>query len=66
MTLMSTFINHNYLQFNNKFYKQMDGPLMGVPTSKIIAEIFIQNLEHTDITNILKNTTSSITPDMWT
>jgi hypothetical protein len=66
MILINTIINQNYLQFNNQYYKQDDRLAMGAPTSAILAEIFIQHLKHTSITNILKKKTitSSITADI--
>jgi hypothetical protein len=54
VTLINTIINHNYLQFNNEYYKQKDGLAVGAPTSAILAEIFIQHLVHTHISNILR------------
>jgi hypothetical protein len=54
MTLIHTITNQNYLQFNNQHYKQDDGLAMGALTSAILAETFIQHLEHTKIINILK------------
>lgn len=41
------------LQFNRQFFKQNEGPAMGAPTSVILAETFIQYLEHTVISKIL-------------
>jgi hypothetical protein len=35
-------------------YKQNEGLAMGVPTSAILAEIFIQYIEHNHIINILQ------------
>jgi hypothetical protein len=40
--------------YNNEYYQQTDGLAMGAPTSAIIAEIFIQQLEHTMIIEILR------------
>jgi hypothetical protein len=53
MTLINTITNHNYLQFNNEYYKYEDGLVMGAPTSANLAETFIQHLGHTHIYNIL-------------
>jgi hypothetical protein len=52
-TLLKATLEQNYLQFNNEFYKQNDGLAVGVPTSAILAKIFIQYLEHTKIIKIL-------------
>jgi hypothetical protein len=46
-------LEQNYLQFNNQFFKQDEGLTMGAPTSAILAETFIQHLEHTIIYKIL-------------
>lgn len=59
----NTIINHNYLQFNNIYYKQEDRLAMGAPTSAILVEIFVHFFEHTHSSNILRSTTKSITPD---
>jgi hypothetical protein len=42
------------LTVNNQYYKQNDGLGSGAPTSRFLAEIFIQHLKHTSINNILK------------
>jgi hypothetical protein len=47
VTLLNTVLEQNYLQFNDQFYKQNQGLVMGAPTSAILAETFIQYLEHT-------------------
>jgi hypothetical protein len=47
-------LKQNYFQFKNQFYKQNDGLAMGAPTSAILAETFVQYLEHTVIYQILK------------
>jgi hypothetical protein len=52
--MLNTVLEQNHIQFNNQYYKQNDGLAMGIPTSAILAEVFIQNLEHTKITIILK------------
>jgi hypothetical protein len=51
--LLNTLLNQNYLQFWKQYYKQNDGSAIRVPTSAILAEIFIQYLEYTTILNIL-------------
>jgi hypothetical protein len=53
ITPLKATLEQNYLQFNNKFYKQNDGLAMGAPTSAILSEIFIQYLQHTKIIRIL-------------
>jgi hypothetical protein len=51
--LLNTIFEHNYMQFNDQFYNQNKGLAMGAPTSAILAEIFIQHLEHNKIIKIL-------------
>jgi hypothetical protein len=46
-------MKQNYFQFNQEYYKQVDGLVMGDPTSSIFAEVYIQNMEHTKIYPIL-------------
>jgi hypothetical protein len=51
--MLQIILQQNYFQFDNQYYKQNIGLAMGAPTSAIIAEIFLQNLEHNQICNIL-------------
>jgi hypothetical protein len=51
--LMNTLLEQNYFQHDHKYYKQTNGLAMGAPTSAILAEIYIQNTEHTQIYDIL-------------
>jgi hypothetical protein len=53
--LLNTILEQNYIEHNGKWYKKNDGLAMGVPTSAILAEIFVQHLEHTIIIDILKD-----------
>jgi retron-type reverse transcriptase len=53
LTLINTIIEQHYLHLNNKFLKQYEGLAMGAPTSAILAENFIQYLEHKIINKIL-------------
>jgi hypothetical protein len=46
-------MEQNYFQFEQKFYKQIDGLAMGAPTSAITSEAYIQNMEHKQIFPIL-------------
>jgi hypothetical protein len=54
---MTTKLELNYFQFAHKYYKQTNkqtnGLAMGAPTSAILAEIYIQNMEHAQIYDIL-------------
>jgi hypothetical protein len=52
--LLNVITEQNYIEHNGKWYKQNDGLAMGAPTSAILAEVFIQCLEHTDIVNVLQ------------
>jgi hypothetical protein len=53
LQLMNTILEQNYIQYDHKYYKQTNGLAMGAPTSAILAEIYIQNLEHTQIYGFL-------------
>jgi hypothetical protein len=52
--LVRTILNHNYVQHNNELYTQNEGLAMGAPTSAILAEIFVQHLEHNTIIHTLQ------------
>jgi hypothetical protein len=54
ITLIKVILNQNFLQHNNHHYTQNEGLAMGAPTSAILAEVFIQHLEHNDIIDILQ------------
>lgn len=41
------------MQVNDQFYQQNEGLAMGPPKAAILAETFMQNLEHTKIIGIL-------------
>jgi hypothetical protein len=47
------FFEHNYMQLNDQFYNKNEGLAMGALTSAILAEAFIQHLEHNKIIKIL-------------
>jgi hypothetical protein len=47
-------MEQNYFLFDQKFYKQVKGLAMGAPTSAILAEIFIQHMEHIYLYPILR------------
>jgi hypothetical protein len=57
---MNTILEQNYFQHHHKYYKQTDGLAMGAPTSAILAEIYIQNMEHTNIQHSDKTTYNCI------
>jgi hypothetical protein len=50
--LTNLVVSQNYFEFDT-CYKQIDGLGMGVPTSGLFAEIFLQWLEHMSIVTIL-------------
>jgi hypothetical protein len=52
--LLNTVLEQSYTQFDNEYYEQNDGVAIGAPASAILAEIFIQHLEHTKIIDTLK------------
>ena len=53
MIMLNTIMEQNYFQFEQENYKQVDGLAMGAPTSSILAETYIQYMEHTQIYPIL-------------
>jgi hypothetical protein len=53
MILVTTVTEQNYFHFNVQYNKQKIGITMGAPTSAILAEIFVQYLQHIRIINIL-------------
>jgi len=55
LKLLKVIIEQNYFQFMGKTYTQHDGLAMGVPTSSILSEFFLQNLENSKIYDILLN-----------
>jgi hypothetical protein len=52
--LVKTILNQNYMQHIDHQYKQNERLAMGALTSVILAEIFIQYIEHNHIINILQ------------
>jgi hypothetical protein len=44
VTLVKVILSQNYFHNNNELYTQNEGLAVGVPTSAILAEIFIQYL----------------------
>jgi hypothetical protein len=50
--ILEIIMEQNYFQFNQEYYKQIDGLAMGAPSS-ILAEIYVQNMEHTNVYPIL-------------
>jgi hypothetical protein len=58
--ILKSILDQNYSQFDLGYYKQNDGLAMGAPTSAILAETYIQNIEHAQIYHILKTENNSI------
>jgi hypothetical protein len=46
---VKTVIEQNYFQFEQEYYKQTDGLATGAPTSSVLAETYVQHMEHTQI-----------------
>jgi hypothetical protein len=44
--MISSVLEQNYFQSNNKYYKQNTGLAIGAPASAIIAETHLQSVEH--------------------
>jgi hypothetical protein len=44
--MLRIILQQNYFQFDNQYYKQNIGLTMGAPTSAVIAETYLQHLEH--------------------
>jgi hypothetical protein len=53
ITLIEVAISQNWFKYNNQYYSQQENLAMGEPSSAILAEIFIQNLKHNEIHQIL-------------
>jgi hypothetical protein len=47
-------MEQNYFQFYQQYYKQTERLAMGAPTWAILAETFIQHMEHKHIYPVLK------------
>jgi hypothetical protein len=47
--MLKTILKQNYFQVNQEYYKQTDGLAMGAPTSSMLAETYIEHMEHTHI-----------------
>jgi hypothetical protein len=44
--IMEKIMIQNYFQFDQQYYEQTEGLAMGAPISAILAEVFIQYMEH--------------------
>lgn len=47
-------MEENYFKVDQEYYKQTDGLAKGAPSSSILAETYIQHLEHKQIYPILR------------
>jgi hypothetical protein len=47
--ILGTILEQNYFQIEQEYYKQIDRLAMGAPTSSVLAETYIQYIEHTQI-----------------
>jgi hypothetical protein len=54
MHILGTVLEQNYFQVDQEYHKQIDGLAMGAPTSLVLAEIYIQHMEDTQIYPILR------------
>lgn len=52
---LKTTLEQNYFKFNNNIYRQTNGLGMGNPTSAILMEVFMQNLEEEYIEELKNN-----------
>jgi hypothetical protein len=51
--ILKTVIEQNYFQVDEDYYKQIDGLTMGAPAPSLLAETYIQHMEHKHIYQIL-------------
>jgi hypothetical protein len=51
--LTNLIIQQNYFEMDSKFYHQSEGLAMGAPSSALLAEIYLQFLEHNQILHLL-------------
>jgi hypothetical protein len=53
ITLLDAILKQNYFEFQNNLYQLKKGVAMGSPISGIMAEIFLQHIEHKHIKHLL-------------
>jgi hypothetical protein len=51
--ILQTILEQNYFQFNQQYYKQTNGLAMGTPTFGILAETYLEHMEHTQMYPLL-------------
>jgi hypothetical protein len=52
-TLLEAILNQNYFTYQTQTYRPTKGVAMGSPISGLVAEIYLQSLEHTHIKPLL-------------
>jgi hypothetical protein len=53
LSLVEIVLRQNYFQHGKEIFQQKEGLAMGAPTSSILSEVYLQNLEHNSIFKIL-------------
>jgi hypothetical protein len=53
LSLVQIVLRQNYFQHGKELFQQKEGLAMGAPTSSILSEVYLQNLEHNSIFKIL-------------
>jgi hypothetical protein len=53
LSLVQVVLRQNYFQHENELFQQTEGLAMGAPTSSLLSEVILQNLEHNSICKIL-------------
>jgi hypothetical protein len=49
INILKSMMDQYYFQFNQQYYKQTVGLAMGAPTSAILAEVYIQYIDHKNL-----------------
>ena len=58
-TLLQFTLSNNYFMFNDRIYKQVHGCAMGSPVSPIVANLCMEEIEESAISN------SPVSPKIW-
>jgi hypothetical protein len=53
INILKSVMEQNYFQFNEQYYRQTEGLAVGATTSAILAEVYIQYMEHKQLYPIL-------------
>jgi hypothetical protein len=53
LILIQIILHQNYFQHKKELFQQKEGLAMGAPTSSILSEVYLQNLEHNSIFKIM-------------